>query len=256
MAGLRAYFSKDAKLLGNSKIELCREESHHLIKVHRIQPGNSVQVFDGQGKLWKTTFLGKKGSRAELQVEEAVDIPVREGQVVLAQALVKAKAFDLIIRQATELGVSKIIPLITENSEIQLDASRQKQKLKRWREIAIEACKQCGNFWVPEIAPIEDLKSWASSLSADKMRTHFHFVASLEKEAKHLEVMLQEEKSEKAKSATWVVGPEGDFSPSEYALLREKGVRAVSLSKNVLRVETATLYALSVWDYWAPKRTQ
>jgi len=145
----------------------------------------------------------------------------------------------MIIEKATELGVDEIIPLKTDRTEIKLTDSRQAKKQQRYQTIAINASKQSKRTIVPIIHPVTDFSSALNHLT----KTSITIIPSLNEETKNLFNTFEKIKSPKAIS--FLIGPEGDFTPEEYAQAQNKGCIPVTLGTTILKVETAALCALS-----------
>ncbi len=150
---------------------------------------------------------------------------------------------DLILKMATEIGVSRIQPVYTDYGEVQLRGDRMQGKVEKWRMTMIEACKQCGLPHLPELSLPQPLKDYLRA-AGDGLG----LVASLESGSRPLASVLGALRSDLPGVITVAVGPEGDFSPAEYAGLRGAGFLPVRLGANVLRAETAAAYILSVTD--------
>lgn len=209
---------------------LTGEEAHHCRDVFRLCSGDEIEVFDGRGNAVRCRIvsLTKREVRlAALERRSSAPLPCR---ITLAAAVIK-KNFDFIVQKATELGVAGIVPLITERTIVRAD------KTPRWTEIALEACKQCGNNWLPAIAPAQSLD--------DFLRAPSHFdlklVAALQPGAEPAKRVIHA-----ARSLCVLIGPEGDFTTAEYAAISAAGFRPITLGPLVLRADTAALYALSV----------
>lgn len=230
------------------EIVLPAGESHHLIVVNRCTRGEPVVAFDGRGREWICTCREAAKSAAILAVESTRLAPPRASELSLAQALPKGATMDEIVRQATELGAVRVIPLLTERTQVQLEGDRAEKKVEKWRVAAVEAAKQCGNPWVPDIAAVQDLDTLLAQPAggADELR----LVASLHPGAKPLRTALADWRAahggRNPTRALWLVGPEGDFSPREMASLNAAGVVPVTLGPLVLRCDTAAVAALSV----------
>ena len=246
MSGFRVYVPEGAPEKG--PVELPAAEAHHLVRVLRARVGDPVTLFDGRGAAWEASLSAIEPRRAVAQVHVREEVPAPAQALALTLALVKGKAFDEIVRQATQLGVSAIRPVVTARCEVKLAGDRASSKLDHWRAVAVEACKQSGNLRLPEL--LESLPL----AEAVKLPAALRLVASLEPETVPLAQLLREAAPEAgqapASAGPWeiAIGPEGDFSPDEYALLRQSGYRPVALARHVLRAETAALYALSVMD--------
>tara|TARA_Y100000588_G_C14278188_1_gene935526 strand:- start:6450 stop:7175 length:726 start_codon:yes stop_codon:yes gene_type:complete len=230
MSGFRSYCPDLAGT--KERVALTTFESHHLVTTNRARNGDVVVAFNGLGLEWDTLLEKDDRKEAILVRKQTRAHPKPSRQVILAIALVKGKTFDLILRQATELGVIGIQPIETKRTQIHL--KNPEAKVEKWKAQLVEACKQSGNPWLPTIrepVPLSDFLNDSSGNSS--------IVASLEDTTTPWnELRLSE-------SVTLFVGPEGDFSNTEYDYLRKKGVQAVSLGSNVLRTETAVTTALS-----------
>lgn len=230
---------------GATEIRLSAEESHHLVTVNRCGRGGPVVVFDGQGREWLTECADASRTATVLRVKETRAAATRPFAITLAQALPKGATMDEIVRQATEVGAARLVPLISERTQVRLDADRAEKKVEKWRTTAVEAAKQCGNPWLPEIAPVQNLTVFLSSVQAQDLK----LVASLHAGTTTLKTALAaftRKHGQAPRSALWLVGPEGDFSPSEMTAAVMAGFVPVTLGPLVLRSDTAAIYALSI----------
>ncbi len=237
MAGLRAYVTEALPESGN--VVLGEHETRHLVRSLRAREGDEVLLFDGRGGQWQGV-LAEAGRKEAVVAIEAQLPEAPRPMLTLAQALPKGKGMDDIIRRAVEVGVRAIHPLTTDHCEVRLDGDRAAQKREHWHVVAVEACKQSGSAWLPELAMPQRLDLWLEEYHPVETR----FVASLEPGAPR----LLEAVADEPEGALVLVGPEGDFSEREYALIAHYGFTAVRLGDLVLRCETAALYALSVLD--------
>lgn len=219
---------------------LGRDEARHLKTVLRVQPGERVILFDGQGR----TRLSAVASVTKHDVSFTAAAPACEHprpacRITLFACISKGTRMDWTIEKATELGVSRIMPILSERTIVRLDAEEGRARTLRWLRVAEEAARQCGTAWVPEITcPLPLVASLSHVTSAAPV-----FVAALTPLAKPLREALAAHTTPPAQ-AGWFVGPEGDFTPSELTALVEAGTRPVSLGQRVLRSETACLYGL------------
>ena len=213
------------------------EEAHHALQVLRLKVGDTINVFDGRGHEAQASIQQISNQSVQLKLlaqSASAPLPCR---ITLAQAIPK-KSMDLIVQKATELGVATIIPLVSERSIVKLDDDSK--KLERWREIALESCKQCGNNWLPEIqAPQKAADFLATSAKFD-----LKLIGSLQSDAKSLKKILAD--SAKLSTVLILIGPEGDFTPAEINLAKSAGCLPLSLGPLVLRAETAAIYTLSI----------
>ncbi len=242
MSGFKSYYTGPMPHVG-SQIQLNKDESHHLISVLRARERSIITLFDGTGRSWNGTLTEANPKQAVVKIESSLQIPLPSCKIILAQAMPKGKGMEQIIQKATEIGISKIIPIKTARTELKLDGERQEKRIERWHTTAVEACKQSGNLLIPEITPVQSIKEFLESIEdIDCLKLN----ASLEQDAQPLKSYL---KDTIPSSIVWLIGPEGDFTQNEYQMARESGFLAISLAKNVLRIETAVIYALSITDY-------
>lgn len=236
----RFYLPPQAWL--GSAPSLSKEDSYHCGKVLRMDEGDSIRIFDGAGREAKATIVAmQKKTPCLIAIEEPLDSRPLPSQLVLAQAVPKAKNMDLIIQKAVELGVSRIVPLLSERTVLRCaDENDILQKQERWQSIAIEACKQCGQNWLPHVDQPCSVEAFLK-----KEKSEFCLIASLEKESRSLKEVLTESIKE-PKSVTVMIGPEGDFTTEEYDLAKKNTYQPISLGPIILRTETAALYCLSV----------
>ncbi len=243
MPDFRAY-APDVSA-GAVEIRLSPEESHHLVAVNRCGRGDPVTAFDGHGREWLTECTDAHRSAAVLRVKETRPDATRAFSITLAQALPKGSTMDDIVRQATEVGAARIVPIISERTQVHLEGDRADKKVEKWRITSIEAAKQCGNPWLPEITPLQKFDAFIAASSGYDLR----LIASLHagtKTLKHALASFAQKQGHPPKNALWLVGPEGDFSPAEMSAALTTGFVPVTLGPLVLRSDTAALYALSI----------
>jgi len=215
---------------------LTGDEAHHCTRVLRSKLGDAVEVFDGCGRalLGEISELSKE--KVVIRPLGEVKISIHQCEIHLCQAIPKGGNMELIVQKAVELGVTSIQPLITENTVARPEQLKKKQE--KWQRIALEACKQCGQNFLPVV---KEAVKFADFIKAPELQA-LNVVAALHPQSVKFAEIFPTEK----KSASLLVGPEGDFSHSEYEQMIEVGYQPVSIGEIVLRVETATLYCLSV----------
>ena len=221
---------------GDDELVLGEEESHHLGKVLRAQTGSFVEILDGRGSLAEAEIseIDRKTTRVRILARKFVPRP--SSFVRIAVAMTKANRWDEIIRPLTEMGVGRITPLLTERTEARIPSGKELDKLAKWRKLAIEACKQSGNPWLPEIdSPLK-----FGELLPDKERASF--IASLRLSP----VRSLADFGSPSSGTLLIIGPEGGWTEGEEDLALEKGAVPFSLGPHVLRTETAALCALAV----------
>ncbi|MDF3058408.1 MAG: rRNA methyltransferase [Rariglobus sp.] len=231
-------------------ISLPPGESHHLVTVNRARAGDTVIAFDGRGTEWTCELTDARKAGATLRVTALHTRAPLPCAITLAQALPKGGVMDDIVRHATELGAARIVPLETERTQVHLDGDRSDKKIEKWRIVALEAAKQCGNPFLPEITAVQPL---AAFLASDVTRgAQLKLVASLHPGARPLRECTTVFRSEHGcapATAVWLVGPEGDFSPAEIQAAQAAGFIPVTLGPLVLRCDTAATAAISVLNY-------
>ena len=229
--------------------KLDEAETYHAERVLRLKPGAMITVFDGKGREAEAMIVAFEKKAALLNLGTPRITPRPTTAITLAQAIPKGSNMDLIIQKAVELGVSRIIPLMTDRTVVRLrDHDDAKKKQERWQSIALEACKQCGQNWMPLVEIPCSLEEALEKTNDDSLR----LIASLEKNSfpmKNFFSSLKKNISSLISSATIFIGPEGDFTLAEYQLASVADCKPISLGPIVLRTETAAFYCLSILSY-------
>ena len=227
------------------QIEPSPEEARHLRHVLRAEVGDVVTVFDGAGREARATVQSGSGGALLLAVEHTRSVSPRPFDLVLIQAIPKGSHMDLIVEKATELGVSRIIPVISDRVIVRLDSAQAKKRVDRWERVIKSASKQCGTPWMPQIDPVQPFAEALKQLSSfDAV-----LLGSLAEGVVPLREAVQNLIGTELKSAAVIIGPEGDLTPAESDAALEAGAIPVSFGGLTLRAETAALYALSVLSY-------
>jgi 16S rRNA (uracil1498-N3)-methyltransferase len=233
---------------GNTLV-LDENESHHAANVLRVRPGEIVTVLDGIGNEISCEVQTVSKRSVALAARERKFSPRLPCQITLLQAIPKGKIMDLIIQKATELGAAKIVPLLTERVITQLDAESAEDKREKWQQVAVEAIKQCGQPWLPEIeTPVSPKEFLARGETFD-----LKLVASLQNDSAaprdFLRDFLAKNQSIVPQNVCIWIGPEGDFTSSEMELIKAAGNQPITLGRLVLRCETAAIFCLSFLNY-------
>lgn len=231
---------------------LDKEESHHLLNVLRVKKGDCVYAIDGKGSRWECHVAESTSRKHVVLTVLKYDYTPKHGpKLILIQSLAKGKHFEELIRHSTELGVDCIIPVETDRTEVHVIDKKEERKHEKWANILKDACKQSGNTHLPYLMGVESLKKFFKKTHEVYSENCLYLIASLEPDALPVkQVFVEKLKSRLTiEDVVWLIGPEGDFSEEEYALAREVGFIPVRLTDNVLRVETAAWYALSVTRY-------
>ena len=242
----RVHFLPQATV--STDLVLNADESHHLVNVNRAREGDPVVAFDGQGTEWLCRLLVAKKQAAVLRVEDTRRAEPLPFDITLAQAIPKGPTMDAIVRKATEIGAARIVPLESERTQVHFDGDRSDRKIEKWQTAALEAAKQCGNPFLPEIAPVQAAAAFIEAARGYDLK----LIASLQPGAKSLKAVLAGYAATAARAprkVLWLIGPEGDFTPAEMSLSKNAGFEPITLGPLVLRCETAAVYALSVLSY-------
>jgi 16S rRNA (uracil1498-N3)-methyltransferase len=223
-------------------------EAHHAADVLRVRPGESLLVLDGQGRELTCRAQAVSRKNVALEVEHTRSVPPPACRVTLVQAVPKGKLIETIIQKATELGAARVVPLLTERVVMQLDGDSVKQKTEKWRQVAVEAIKQCGQAWLPVVEAPVTLPEWLAR--AEKV--DLSLVGSLRADARHPRQHFSAYRLETGRAPSTIslwIGPEGDFTDAELDAIGRAGARPINLGPLVLRSDTAACYALSVVSY-------
>ena len=237
------------------KLRLEEREAHHAIGVLRLRRGDPVTILDGAGTVLSGEIAEASKSWMEVKVFERRSVPPLPWRITLFQAMPKGKIFEDIVEKATELGVHRIVPIASQR--VVATPENPARKLERWKLAAIEAVKQCGSPWLPEIE--------APASLADRVTERFDlsFFGSLQPNSQHVRHWLDTpdrlkpgQQTGKSISIGIWIGPEGDFTPEEISLLESAGARPITLGPNVLRSETAAIYSLAILNHELQWRLQ
>ncbi len=223
-------------------LALTGDEAKHCTQVMRRGVGDRIIAFNGVGAQARCLIRAASKGHVELAVEAVETTPAPGVRISLLQAIPKGANMELIIEKAVELGANEILPVLTERTVVKLDAKEALKKQEKWQRMALEACKQCGQNWMPEVRLPQSFSTVWSQLPEHDLRV----VAAIQEDAQPLKAILGTRGAAGVTSALIGIGPEGDFTPAEYALARQQGCLPLSLGLIILRVETATLFCLSV----------
>src|SRR5256885_15015766 len=231
-----------------SALTLRGTEAHHARDVLRMRRGERAVLFNGRGREVTAEVVDLARDEIRLRKLHETETPPLRCRITLGQAIPKGKNMDLIVQKAVEIGAAEIAPLISERTIVDLGTKEAEQKQAKWQQIAIEAAKQCGQNWLPQLHAPQKLKDFFSRSENFDLR----LIGSLQPDAIHLKKILSdyaEQHQDRPKRILMMVGPEGDFTPAELALAKTHGCRPITLGPIILRVETAAIYCLSVLSY-------
>ena len=232
MNNIRLYYPNS--IIENTTSLLSKEHTHYVANVMRLKRGSNINFFNQEGE-WISEVVFLEKDRVEVKFLNRVKGSLKSSNIELAICLVKKNPMEIILQKATELGVSKITPIISERTEI------KDLNYERAKKITIEATEQSNQFSPPEISKIIKLKDFINNLNGSTKL----FFADI-----NCKVGLKKEDVKDKNLKTLLIGPEGDFSLDERKMILENNnTISFSLSKNILRTETATISALSLINY-------
>ena len=226
----------DQPLAVGQRITLPEDSSLHLLRVLRLEPGDAVTLFNGDGHDYTARLLtaAKRGAEAEIIGREPVprESPLR---ITLVQGVARGEKMDLVLQKATELGVDGFTPVVTERTEVKLDAERAEKRMAHWRGVVAAACEQSGRAVLPRLVQPTALANYAGAETAD-------IKLVLDPQG---DVGLAGVSPQPGQSIALVVGPEGGLAERDLATLRAAGFRGLRLGPRILRTETAGLAAVA-----------
>ncbi len=249
MTRRRFYAPPAAFAPDGAGVVLSREESAHLVNVLRLRVGDETFVFDGAGREYRCIVAAERERDGQTRLAVAQEVapqrPESPLRLTLACALLKGEKFDLVVQKATELGVARIVPVLTVRGDVRLRAEHDVEaRLARWRRLAREAAKQSGRAVVPTIdAPV----SFDALLTAEEVVSSPRLLFT-EREGRGL----------RETSAAWpapvaqltvLVGPEGGWADAELAQGAAAGWQLVTLGGRTLRAETAALVVTALLQH-------
>jgi 16S rRNA (uracil1498-N3)-methyltransferase len=239
----------DSALTAGSLVELTRDIAAHLVKVLRARSGDELVLFNGDGCEYSGTIEAVRGSRVSALIGAARSCD-RESpfKLTLVQCVPRGDRMDFIVQKATELGIARIVPVLSQRSVVRLDAEQAASKQAHWRAVAVSACEQCGRNRLPTVEAPQPLLSYLGALEPREMSGEF------------LRLVLEPERADQgsnaartidiensaAAGAQIAIGPEGGFAPEELEAFDLSAFERLGLGPRVLRTETAAIAAIAV----------
>jgi 16S rRNA (uracil1498-N3)-methyltransferase len=227
----------DTPLVGGREVILPAQAGEHVARVLRMEVGAPVVLFAGDDGMEFDATLVSVGKREVVAAVGAGRVVANESplSLTLAQGVARGEKMDLIVQKATELGIARIVPILTERSEVKLDAARAEKRLQHWRAVAASACEQSGRARLPYIEAAQPLQAWLASLAEDG-RERLALLPEGDRRAQSLKL---------EHGALLVVGPEGGLGERDTTALSAAGFTGLRLGPRILRTETAGLAALA-----------
>jgi 16S rRNA (uracil1498-N3)-methyltransferase len=221
---------------GRVHLDLDGTAANHVARVLRLRAGDELILFDNAGGEYAATVVSLARHTVRVAVGEYLPTN-RESplHVTLAQGISRGERMDVVVQKATELGVWRIVPLLTEHAVVRLNEAQAANRLRHWRAIAIAACEQCGRNHVPEVTAPMTLQKFLVSDLPDGLRLLLNPEGGLR--ARDLPP---------SNAATLLIGPEGGLSDAERTAARAAQFQRLSLGPRILRTETAALAALAI----------
>lgn len=235
----------EAPLVPGSLVELPPDTASHLAKVLRARSGDELILFNGDGREFNGVIEAVRGSRVSASIGDSRPVD-RESPlaITLVQCVPRGDRMDFIVQKATELGVARIAPVLSQRSVVRLDKAQAESKAVHWRAVAVSACEQCGRNRLPTIEAVQPLLNYLGESSPG---TGPRLV--LEPESARSHAAAQDTSAGAAGpivDAEIAIGPEGGFASDELEAFRVAGFSQIGLGPRILRAETAAIAAV-VW---------
>ncbi len=229
---IRLYYPNS--IVENTTALLTKDHTHYIVNVLRLKRGSEINFFNRNGE-WKSEVIFLDKDRVEVKFLNKTKSPTSSSKINLAICLVKKNPMDNILQKATELGVGKIIPIVSERTEV------KELNYDRAKKIVIEATEQSNQLVPPEISEVIKLKDFLKNFD----NTSILLFADVNSKDK-----LKAEDFKDKKNFSILIGPEGDFSPKEReTILGNTAVKPFTLSRNILRSDTAVISAISLINF-------
>jgi 16S rRNA (uracil1498-N3)-methyltransferase len=236
-----------------------------------MERGDKAVLFNGHGREITAELVEFGDDEVRFRKLHETEAPPPRCRITLGQAIPKGKNMELIVQKAVEIGASEIAPLVSERTIVTFARQEEaRRKQAKWQQVAIEAAKQSGQNWLPQVRVPRKFKDFVSSsvgagvsppnsseparppLDRNASSFELRLIGSLQSDAQHLKKILtdyQTEHQQRPASVLILIGPEGDFTEAELALAKSHSCLPITLGSITLRVETAAIYCLSVLSY-------
>ncbi len=233
----RVYVEEPLSASGSHVIE--GSAANHVARVLRLREGDALTLFDGRGGEYDARITGFRKDAVQIEVREHRAVERESAlDLTLAQGVSRGERMDWVVQKATELGVRRIVPVLTERSVVRLDERQSERKLQHWRGIAIAACEQSGRNRVPEVAPPSNF--FEAIRGSDAQMTRLLLSPSASLRARDLP---------RPTAITLLIGPEGGLTDNEDEAALRAGFKPVQLGPRILRTETAAIAALAALQH-------
>jgi len=239
------HFFIDPSQATNSVVAIEQSEAHHIKNVLRLKPGDRIKLFDGTGFEYEAVIKNMSAAKVDVEILGKFWAALKSGaQIMVAQAFLKEKKMDDLVRKLCELGVAKWIPVFSQRSIARPDPSRLAVRTRRWHRIAAAALKQCRRIDMPEIAAalsFEEVLAFSKTCDLN--------IVFWENESTPLDRGIGSDEKNGVEKILLMLGPEGGFTRKEIELAEHSGFIVAGLGPRILRAETATLAAVTLVQY-------
>jgi 16S rRNA (uracil1498-N3)-methyltransferase len=238
----------DGALTPGAIVELARDTASHLAKVLRAHSGDEIILFNGDGREYTGAIEAVRGSRVSASIGAARSID-RESPLALTllQCVPRGDRMDFIVQKATELGVGRIVPVLSQRSVVRLDQTQAASKQAHWRAVAVSACEQCGRNRLPTVDAPQPLLNYLGAMNPKETPGLLRLVLEPERAAQAArEARVDIHAAGPVTGADIAIGPEGGFAPEELEAFELSAFSRLQLGPRVLRTETAAIAAIVV----------
>ncbi len=233
---IRVFVADDLRQEGTAV--LSGTAAGHVRRVLRLRSGDPLTLFNGDGWDYPGRIIALRGDHVELQLDQRTHAaPESPLDITLAQGVARGERMDIVLQKATELGVARIVPVVTGRSVVRLDRDRMQRRLAHWQAVVIAACEQSGRARLPEVTPALLLGPWLGGLAGESSTRILLWPGADRALAGAVTAPGH---------VTLLVGPEGGLTDEERDAAVKAGFVARSLGPRILRTETAAIAALAV----------
>jgi 16S rRNA (uracil1498-N3)-methyltransferase len=235
----------DGELRPGNIVELERNTASHLAKVLRARSGDELVLFNGDGREFPASIESVRGSRVSASINAARSVD-RESplKVTLIQCVPRGDRMDFVVQKATELGVERIVPVLSQRSVVRLDAAQAASKQAHWRAVAVSACEQCGRNRLPAVEAPQPLLNYLGAMAPRPASHALRLILEPEDAAAGSVRAIDVAAGRAVTHAEIAIGPEGGFAPEELDAFQLSAFSVLGLGPRVLRTETAAIAAV------------
>lgn len=234
------FFLEGQSLVGGSEVKLAERDLNHACRVLRLKPGDMVGIADARGGAFSGVVTISEPQEVRVCLDKELPSAESSLNITLFYSLSKGEKMDLVIRQAVELGVKRIVPVATMRSIPEFGDHKEKKKNQRWKNIVRSAAAQCRRAFLPPVDRVRDLKT-----ILPEFNKHRTLVPWEEESSSAINDVLKQPCPED-KAVLLFIGPEGGFETCEIEAARKAGAQIVHLGSRIMRTETAATAAVTM----------